>query len=218
MCGGLVLARPDSNDPETAIKPLSHIDMPALMAHAAAKGGKLILWVKSKNVPSIGANRSFQTYKNWGAAWGKIDFFSNNGSQGTQRWMEELAAQAAAHQLDVDFHGVHTPTGLSRTWPNVLTQQGVLAVEYVKLCYSFTPVHMMHLPFTRALLSPADVTLAAFLNVRPNQFAPNSVPSTVTGTRARLLAVSMLIDSPYLCMADAPENYRAEPGALSQIE
>jgi alpha-glucosidase len=202
----------DSSDPDTAIKALSHIDMPELMAHAAAKGVKLILWVNSKNIPSIGADRLFRTYREWGAVGVKIDFFSNNGSQGTQRWMEELAAQAAAHQLVVDFHGVHTPTGLSRTWPNVLTQEGVLAVEYVKLGYSFTPEHMMRLPFTRALLGPADVTPAAFLNVRPDQFASNSVPSTVTGTRARHLAFTMLIDSPYLCMVDAPENYREEPG------
>ena len=202
----------ESSDPQTAIKPLSHIDMPALMAHAASKGVKLILWVNSKNIPSIGAETLFTTYKQWGAAGVKIDFFQNNGSQGTEKWMEELAAAAASHQLVVDFHGVYTPTGLSRTWPNVLTQEGVLAVEYVKLGNSFTPEHMMRLPFTRGLLGPADVTPGAFLNVRPDQFAPNSVPSKVIGTRARHLAFAMLIDSPYLCMADAPENYREEPG------
>ena len=83
----------ESSDPQTAIKPLSHIDMPALMAHAKSKGVKLILWVNSKNIPSIGAETLFTTYKQWGAAGVKIDFFQNNGSQGTQRWMEELAAR-----------------------------------------------------------------------------------------------------------------------------
>ena len=202
----------ESKDPETAIKALPHIDMPALMAHAKSKGVKLILWVNSKNVPSIGADKLFATYAQWGAAGVKIDFFQNNGSQGTQRWMEELASEAAKYRLVVDFHGVYTPTGLSRTWPNLLTQEGALGVEYVKLGTSFTPEHMMRLPFTRGLLGPADVTPGAFLNVRADQFAPNSVPSKVIGTRARHLAFVMLIDSPYLCMADAPENYREEPG------
>ena len=202
----------DSSDPQTAIKALSHIDMPALMAHAASKGVKLILWVNSKNISSISADTLFATYKQWGAAGVKIDFFQNNGSQGTGKWMEELAAAAANHQLVVDFHGVHTPTGLSRTWPNVLTQEGVLGAEYVKLGQSFTPEQMVRLPFTRGLLGPADVTPGGFLNVRADQFVPNSVPSTVTGTRARHLAFAMQIHSPYLCLADAPENYRDEPG------
>lgn len=202
----------DSADPETAIHPLPHIDMAYLMNYAEKRGVKLILWVNSKNVPSIGADRLLATYKEWGAAGVKIDFFPNNGSQGTEKWMEELAEVAARHQLIVDFHGVYTPTGISRTWPNVLTQEGVLAVEYVKLGHLFTPEHMIRLPFTRCLLGPADVTPGAFLNVRPEQFSPNSVPSTVIGTRARQLAFSVLVDSPYLCMADAPGNYREKAG------
>ncbi len=142
----------------------------------------------------------------------KIDFFPNNGSQPTQRWLEELLECAAKHKLVVDFHGVYTPTGLSRTWPNLLTQEGVLGVEYVKLGKAFTPRHMMTLPFTRGLLGPADVTPGAFLNVREDEFVPNSVPATVTGTRARQLALSVLMDSPLLCLCDSPKNYLGQPG------
>jgi alpha-glucosidase len=202
----------ESKDPETAIKPQGHIDMPALMAHAKSKGVKLILWVNSKNIPSIGADKLFATYAKWGAVGVKIDFFHNNGSQGTQRWHEELLAAAAKHKLVVDFHGVYTATGLSRTWPNLLTQEGVLGVEYVKLGRSFTPEHMIMLPFTRGLLGPADITPGAFLNVREDEFVPNSIPATSPGTRARQLALSVLVDSPYLCMADDPIHYRGQPG------
>ena len=168
----------ESKDPETAIKPQGHINMPELMAYAKSKGVKLILWVNSKNIPSIGADKLFATYAGWGAAGVKIDFFQNNGSQATQRWHEELLAAAAKHRLAVDFHGAYTSTGLSRTWPNLLTQEGVLGVEYVKLGKAFTPSHMMMLPFTRGLLGPADVTPGAFLNVREDEFVPNSIPAT----------------------------------------
>ena len=202
----------ESKDPETAIKPQPHIDMPALMDYAKSKGVKLILWVNSKNVPSIGAEKLLETYARWGASGVKIDFFPDNGSQATQRWMEDLTREAAKHRLVVDFHGVYTPTGLSRTWPNLLTQEGVLGVEYVKLGCDFTPKHMIQLPFTRGLLGPADVTPGGFLNVRGDEFAPNSIPSTVTGTRARQLALAMLIDSPFLTLADAPDHYRGQPG------
>lgn len=202
----------NSPDADTAIKPLAHIDMPGLMSYAKSKGVKLLLWVNSKNIPSIGMDKLFATYAGWGAAGVKIDFFNENGSQLTQRWLEELLEAAARHKLVVDFHGVYTPTGLSRTWPNLLTQEGVLGVEYVKLGKEFTPRHMMTLPFTRGLLGPADVTPGAFLNVREADFVPNSVPATVTGTRARQLALSVLMDSPLLCLCDSPVNYIGQPG------
>jgi len=201
-----------SRDPETAIKPLPHIDMPELMAYAKSKGVKLLLWVNSKNIPGIGAEKLFATYNDWGAAGVKIDFFKKNGSQETQKWQEELLATAAKHHLVVDFHGAYTPTGFSRTWPNLLTQEGALGLEYVKLGKSFTPGHMMTLPFTRGLLGPADVTPGAFLNVREEDFVPNSIPATVTGTRARQLALSVLMDSPLLCLCDSPANYLGQPG------
>lgn len=202
----------ESKDPETSIMPLEHIDMPGLMNHAKAKGVKLILWVNSKNIPSIGAEKLFATYAGWGAAGVKIDFFKNNGSAETQRWQEELLACAAKHKLLVDFHGTYTPTGLSRTWPNLLTQEGVMGMEYCKLGVECTPQHMITLPFTRGLLGPSDITPGAFLNCTPAGFRPNAIPCEVPGTRARQLALSVLVDSPLLCMADSPANYRGQPG------
>jgi alpha-glucosidase len=202
----------ESRDPETAIKPEPHIDMPELMAYARAKGVKLILWVNSKNIRSIGMDKLFATYAAWGAAGVKIDFFSSNGSQATQRWQEELLACAAKHKLVVDFHGTYTPTGLARTWPNYITQEGVLGEEYVKLGRQFSPSHMIALPFTRGLLGPADVTPGGFVNVREDQFRPNDIPAQVAGTRARQLALSVLMDSAFLCLCDSPTNYRGQPG------
>ena len=201
-----------SKDPETAIKPLEHIDMPELMSYAKAKGVRLVLWVNSKNIPSIGEEKLFDTYSAWGAAGVKIDFFPKNGSQSTQRWAEELLASAARHRLVVDFHGAYTPTGFSRTWPNLLTQEGVLGEEYCKLGRLFSSQHMVTLPFTRGLLGPADVTPGGFLNRTAAQFVPDSVPCQVEGSRTRQLALSVMIDSPLLCLADSPVNYLGQPG------
>jgi alpha-glucosidase len=202
----------DSRDPETAIKPEPHIDMPELMTYAKAKGVKLILWVNSKNINSIGVDKLFDTYAGWGASGVKIDFFPKNGSQATQRWQEELLASAAKHKLVVDFHGTYTPTGLARTWPNFITQEGVLGEEYAKLGKQFTASHMIALPFTRGLLGPADVTPGGFVNVTEEQFKPRAIPTQVVGTRTRQLALSMLMDSGFLCLCDSPTNYHGQPG------
>jgi len=202
----------EGRDPETAIRPLEHIDMPGLMAYAKAKGVRLVLWVNSKNIGSIGMDKLFSTYAGWGAAGVKIDFFQNNGSQATQRWQEELLACAAKHRLFIDFHGTYTPTGLSRTWPNLLTQEGVLGNEYAKLGRDYTPAHMVRLPFTRGLLGLADVTPGAFVNRTEATFRPNAVPCEVMGTRCSQLALSVLMDSPLLCLCDSPANYRGQPG------
>jgi alpha-glucosidase len=94
----------------------------------------------------------------------------------------------------------------------LITQEGVLGEEYVKLGRQFSPSHMIALPFTRGLLGPADVTPGGFVNVREDQFKPNAIPAQVVGTRARQLALSVLMDSPFLCLCDSPTNYRGQPG------
>lgn len=202
----------DSEDRETAIKPLDHVDMPELMAYAKKKGVEPLLWVNSKNIGSIGMDKLFATYAKWGAGGVKLDFFHNNGSQGTLRWQEELIACVAKHKLLINLHGTYTPTGLSRTWPNFVSQEGILGEEYTKLGTSFTPEHMMALPFTRGLLGPSDVTPGGFVNVREDEFVPNAIPAQVVGTRARQLALTVLMDSPLIVLCDSPKNYLGEPG------
>ena len=201
-----------SKDPETAIKAEPHIDMPALFTYAKQKGIKLFLWVHSDNIPSIGAERLFATYAKWGAVGVKIDFFKKNGSQATMRWQEELLERAAKHRLMVNFHGTYTPTGLSRTWPNLVGQEAVLGLEYNKMGDLCDPKHMVTLPFTRGLLGPADTTPGGFVHSTVEEFRKNSVPCQVMGTRARHLAFSTMMTSPVLCLCDSPKNYQGQAG------
>lgn len=201
-----------SPDPETAIKPVPEVNIPELLRYAKSKGVKLILWVHSKDVNRIGAERLFATYEQWGAAGVKIDFMDNDG-QAMVRWYEDTLAAAARHHLMVNFHGAYKPTGLARTYPNYITQEGVLGNEYNKLRGAlFHPKHQVTLPFTRGLLGPADITPGAFLNVSPSAFRTNSIPTTAMGTRCRQLALSVVMFSPLLCLCDAPENYVGKDG------
>jgi alpha-glucosidase len=141
----------------------------------------------------------------------KVDFM-NSDSQETVKWYEDVLIAAAKHKLMVDFHGAYKPTGLARTYPNYITQEGVLGNEYNKLPWNkCTPLHTITLPFTRGLLGPMDFTPGGFLNRKPADFKM-TFPAQVMGTRARQLAMTVIYPSPLLVLCDSPANYRGQPG------
>jgi alpha-glucosidase len=199
----------DSPDPHTAIKPEPHIDMPALMAYAKAKGVKLILWVNSKNIRSIGMDKLFATYAAWGAAGVKIDFFSRLGSQATQRWQEELLAGAAKHKLVVDFHGTYTPTGLERTWPNFITMEGVLG----EVRQTGTAIHAVAHDGASLLADCSALRCHSGRHQRAKMVEANAI-TQVVGTRTAARPI-VLMDSPDLCLYDSPRTIMDSPGSNS---
>lgn len=202
----------DSPDPETPTKPLPIVDMPELLRYAKSKGVRLFLWVHSKDATRMGADRLFAVYEKWGVAGVKIDFMDSD-SQETVRWYEETLAAAARHHLMVNLHGAYKPTGLARTYPNYVAQEGVLGNEYNKLPGErFDPRQMITLPFTRGLLGPADVTPGAFINKSVSDFRTNAIPTQAMGSRCRQLALAVLMKSPLTCLCDDPVNYRGQPG------
>ena len=141
----------------------------------------------------------------------KIDFMDSS-SQETVAWYAEVLQTAARHHLLVDFHGAYKPTGLARTFPNFITQEGVLGNEYNKLDSGKAQAWIaFNHTFTRALLGPMDFTPGGFLNVRAADFKVTA-PAEVIGTRARQLAETVLFPSPLLCLCDSPANYRGQPG------
>ena len=111
----------------------------------------------------------------------------------------------------VDFHGAYKPTGWRRTYPNLVTREGVLGNEYNKWSLRVTPEHMCTLPFTRMLAGPMDFTPGGFLNRNPDKFM-NGTPANVLGTRANTLSQFVIFDSPYLVACDHPDNYYGKVG------
>ena len=192
-------------------KPLPHVDLPAVLAHAREKQVKLFIWMHSKDLKKVGFEKAFATVAGWGAAGVKVDFM-NSDSQETVAWYAAGLAAAAKYHLMVDYHGAYKPTGLARTFPNFITQEGVLGNEYNKLpggkC---NPLHTITLPFTRGLLGPMDFTPGGFLNRAPADFKI-TYPAEVMGSRARQLAMTVVYLSPLLVLCDSPANYRGQPG------
>ncbi len=85
----------------------------------------------------------------------------------------------------IDYHGAFKPDGLRRTYPNLITREGVMGKEYLKWSARVTPVHNTTLPFTRMLAGPLDYTPGAFGNSNREKFIPRDKLSRWRRTRAR---------------------------------
>jgi alpha-glucosidase len=187
------------------------IDIGELVRYAKSKHVRLLIWAHSLDMETFGVEKALAYFAERGFAGVKIDFL-NSQSQETVQWCEKVLSAAAKHHLLIDFHGTYKPTGMARTYPNFITQEGVLGNEYNKLAGTqCTLTHTATLPFTRALLGPMDFTPGGFLNRTPRDFK-TTVPAEVIGTRARQLAMTVIYPSPLLVMCDSPKHYRKQAG------
>lgn len=192
-------------------RPVPEINIPELMQYAKGKNVRLLIWAHSLDIETFGVDAALKHLAEQGFAGVKIDFL-NSESQETVQWCEKVLATAAKYHLLINFHGACKPTELARTYPNFITQEGVLGNEYNKFGEGqITPQHTINLAFTRALLGPMDFTPGGFINRAPKDFKITS-PTQVMGTRARQLAMTVIYPSPLLVLCDSPANYRGQPG------
>ncbi len=192
-------------------KPVPEVNIPELMAYAKSKNVRLLIWAHSLDVETFGVEAALKHFAELGFAGVKVDFL-NSQSQETLQWCEKVLATAAKYRLLVNFHGTFKPAGLARTYPNFITQEGVMGNEYNKFGeVHSTPQHEVTLPFTRALLGPMDFTPGGFLNRAPKDFKVGA-PAEVMGTRAHELALPVVYPSPLTVFCDSPQHYRGQPG------
>jgi alpha-glucosidase len=202
---------PMNNPKADLTKPAAHVDIPGLIAYARERNVRLLLWLDSHDVERQGFDKVFAQITQWGFAGVKIDFMNHDGQE-TVKWYDDVLAAAARYKLLVDLHGAYKPTGLARTRPNFISQEGVLGNEYNKIRPdACTTLHTVTLPFTRGLLGPMDFTPGGFLNRTAADFKVTQ-PAQVVGTRARQLAQTVVYFSPLLVLCDSPANYRGQPG------
>ena len=129
------------------------------------------------------------------------------------RHYRKVIETAAKYHIMIDNHEPAMPTGIQRTWPNLMTQEGVRGQEYnawdVK--GGNPPAHTVTLPFTRCLAGPTDFTPAIF------NFSEVVKGTHPHSTLAKQLGEFVVIYSPLQMAADAIENYEGQP-ALTFIE
>jgi alpha-glucosidase len=181
------------------------IDMPALVAYGAKRKVKLWLWVQWSLLDRQ-MDQALAQYQKWGIAGIKVDFMDRNDQQMVD-YYHTLMRKAAQHHLLVDMHGAYPPTGLNRTWPNYLTQEGIMGAEYNKWSRRVTATHNVSLAYTRMLLGPVDYTPGGFRNRTPETFEVVNSPPQVMTTRGHGLGMFVAYESPFQMVSDSPDAY-----------
>lgn len=189
-------------------KPVANMDMDELMAYGKMKNVGIILWVSW--VPfEQKMDEAFELYKKWGVTGLKIDFM-NRDDQRMVDFYYTVAKKAEKHKMLVDFHGSYKPTGWSRTFPHVMTSEGVAGLEQCKWSAVATPKHNVTLPFIRMVAGPMDYTPGGMNNLHEKDFKIwFDTPATI-GTRCHQLGMYVVYESPLQMLADSPSHYYKE--------
>ena len=182
------------------------IDIPMLIAYAKSKNVGVWVITQSHDMRGEQLDIALAQYEKWGLAGVKIDFIDRT-DQWVMNWYREVAKKAAAHHIMVDFHGASKPDGSARTYPNVLTREGVMGAEYNRWSARETPRHNVTLAFTRMLAGPMDYTPGGFNNVTREEFAPRTTAPMVMHTRAHATALFVVFESGLQMVADSPDAY-----------
>lgn len=199
-------------------KTIPEINMEELVAYGKKKNVDLILWISWAPFREK-LDEAFDKFSEWGIKGIKMDFM-NRDDQAMVDFYYEVARKGAEHKMLVDFHGAYKPTGWLRTFPNVLTSEGVAGLENHKWGSFVTPKHNVTLPFTRMVAGPMDYTPGAMINFHEKDHKIwFNLPASV-GTRCHQLGMYVVYESPLQMLSDSPSNYYREPVCmefLSQV-
>jgi alpha-glucosidase len=187
--------------------------MNAILDHAKDKNVGIIPWVIWKTLDDQ-FEAAMDQFSRWGVAGLKVDFMQRD-DQKMVNYYYKVAAEAAKRHFLIDFHGAYKPTGLYRTFPNVITSEGVMGLEHSKWSKNITPEHGATLPFTRMLAGPMDFTPGAMVNGTQRSFQVIYNQPMSQGTRCHQLAMYVVFESPLQMLADTPTNYLREPECLA---
>jgi len=198
-------------DPEADITTvIPELDMQGLLRFAKERNVKVIVWLRWNHVDRQ-LDEAFPLYEKWGISGVKIDFMQRD-DQEMVNFYHRVVKKAAEHRLIVDFHGAYKPDGFRRTYPNLITREGVLGNEHNKWSSLVTPEHNVTIPFTRMLAGPMDFTPGGFRHATKTTFRPQDSAPFVMGTRCHQLAMMVVYESPLQVLCDSPYNYRGQPG------
>ena len=190
---------------------VSEIDIKELVDYAKERNVGIILWAGywalNRDIEGICKHYSEMGVKGW-----KVDFLDRDDQEMVE-FVYNLAEIAAKYQLLLDYHGVYKPTGLNKTYPNVVNFEGVhgletmkwLGAEHDQITYDVT------IPFIRGAAGPMDYTQGAMRNAHREEYRPDYSRPMSQGTRCHQLAMYVVYDAPLTMLCDSPTNYETEP-------
>ncbi len=185
------------------------IDIQELVNYGAERNVGIVLWVGYAAIDKD-MEHVCQHYSNMGVKGFKVDFMDGD-DQMIVDFYYRMAKTAAKYHLFIDFHGAYKPTGLHRTYPNVLNHEGVYGLEQAKWDNESDLVtNEVTIPFIRMVAGPMDYTQGAMKNANKNNFAAIYTEPMSQGTRCRQLAEYVIFESPFNMLCDSPSNYLSE--------
>ena len=187
-------------DPARSAGPL---DLHRVIEYAESKGVGIIVYVNRRALEKQ-LDEILPLYKSWGIKGVKYGFVQV-GSQEWTAWLHEAVKKAAENQLMVDIHDEHRPTGFSRTYPNLMTQEGIRGDEE-----SPSNEHTLITLFTRMLAGAGDNTNC--------YYAPRVTEKM--GGHASQLAKAVMLYSPwqFLFWYDRPQGSPGRTGGAGSSE
>lgn len=175
--------------------------VPELVRYARARGVDVILWFAWTDLQTQQQRDTwFSKIKAWGVAGVKVDYMDSD-SQSTFQWYDAILHDTARLKLMIDFHGATIPRGLQRTWPQVMSIEGVRGEENGQ-----NATRDIFLAFTRNIVGSMDYTPTWFS--RPNR----------QDSLAHELALPVVYESGWTSLGDNPEGFAAQPVAERYLE
>lgn len=168
-----------------------------LCDYARERGVDVWLWSDMQAVDTLEkAQEKIPRWAEWGVVGLKVDFFMND-SQHTMWQYQMIADIMTEHKLMINFHGSTKPAGEARTYPNLMTAEGIMGLEHYKWSGLPHAVHNCTVPFTRNVVGPMDYTVTGFSNPNRNT------------TQAHQLALAVVFESGVQHIAES--IYSLEP-------
>jgi alpha-glucosidase len=184
------------------------INLQEIVDYGKQKGVGVVIWASWYAVTHQ-MDQAFPKYAKMGVKGFKIDFVDRD-DQIAVASLYEIAQKAAEYKLIVDYHGVFKPTGLQRTYPNVVGYEGVKGLENYKWATEDQPRYTVSIPFIRMMAGPMDYTPGAMRNANKANYRPiNNFPMSM-GTRCNQLAMYVMFEAPFQMLSDNPTTYMKE--------
>jgi len=200
------------------LHPVASVDIAELCRYAAERNVRILLWAVGNTLLQQ-AEAVCSHYAALGVAGFKVDFFDAQHQEIVDD-VYRLAEVTARHRLLIDFHGMYKPTGLNRTYPNVVNFEGVFGLEQLKWTdrdEADMPLNDVQIPFIRMAAGPMDYTQGAMINAaKPDFRAVNKRPMS-QGTRAHQVAMYVVYDAPLTMLCDSPSHYLREEESTAFI-
>lgn len=187
--------------------PNNNLNLEEAIRYAHDRGVGVIVYVNQRHLYKQ-LDEILPLYKKWGVDGIKFGFV-HVGSFFWTKWMHDAIKKCADYQMIVDVHDEYRPTGFSRTYPNLMTQEGICGNEEMP-----SATHNTQLPFTRFVCGAADYTICYFHNkITPEQKKANPKARGLMTTSAHQLALAAVYYSPlqYVFWYDKPEMANDEP-------